>query len=277
MIFGFYCDESYDSRAKDPKTYSVAGFFGDQKTWARVERRWDSKNKRVKVPRYHASHLNAGTWEFDGWSTQRRLRYSKDMLQIIKDQKDKLHGCSCGLYVDEYRKIISPEGQRKMGHPYLVCFKSLIAMVAEQMDHGKFPLEDKFAVVLDQNKMQINNMQLDSEAVRLFYLMKDDVKFVHRHRLATCTPGSSEDFIGLQPADFVAYETYRLMHDHRSGKEKIRDALNTMIGTTRFLCEMFTGATLERVKDSVDAAECADNSCIIVPQQNFAEATAGQR
>lgn len=272
MIFGFYCDESYDSQSRDPKTYNVAGFFGNQKTWERVERRWDSKNRRVKVPRFHASHLNAGTYEFDDWKRQRRLRYSRDMLRIIKDQKGKLHGCSCGLYVDEYRRIISPEGQRKMGHPYLVCFKSLIAMVAEQMDYGKFPPEDKFAVVLDQNEMQVGNIRLDSEASRIFYSMKGDPGFTHRHRLATCTPGYWEDFIGLQPADFIAYETYRLMNDQRRGVEGMRKALNTMIGTTNFLCEMFTEVTLERIKGIVDSAQCADNGCVIIPKQNFAEA-----
>jgi hypothetical protein len=272
LIFGFYCDESYDSQSKDPKTYNVAGFFGNQATWERLERRWDNKNKRVNVPRFHASHLNAGTYEFDGWLPPRRRRYSKDMLQVIKDQKGRLHGCSCGLYVDDYRKIISAEGQRKMGHPYLVCFKSLVAMVAEQMDYGKFPLEDKFAVILDQNKMQVDNIQLDSEAVRLFYSMKDNPSFAHRHRLATCTPGSWEDFTALQPADYIAYETYRLMNDQRRGIETMRKALNTMIGTTSFLCEMFTDTTLERIKDEVDAAKCADNSLVVIPKQNFAKA-----
>jgi hypothetical protein len=149
-------------------------------------------------------------------------------------------------------------------------------MVAEQMDYGKFPPEDRFAVVFDQNKMQVDNIQLDSEAVRLFYAMKDNPRFAYRHRLATCTPGRWEDFIGLQPADFIAYETYRLMNDQRRGIETMRKALATMIGTTHFLCEMFAEDTLENIKDIVDAAPCASNSCIIVPKQNFAEVKAGK-
>jgi hypothetical protein len=77
LIFRFFCDESYDSnlnKGQEPKTYNVAGFFGDQKSWERLERRWDSKNTRVKVPRYHAAHLNAGTYEYEGWSPAKKIR-----------------------------------------------------------------------------------------------------------------------------------------------------------------------------------------------------------
>src|SRR6266446_379916 len=112
MLFVFACDESHDSIKEklpkgsppfEPKTYVVSGFFSDEKTWARVERRWKRANGRFKVDRYHASHLNAKTWEYDGWSDPQKIRYSKRMLAIIKDQKQKLHAVSCGLLADEYR------------------------------------------------------------------------------------------------------------------------------------------------------------------------------
>jgi hypothetical protein len=269
LIFRFFCDESYDSNLKkgqEPKTYNVAGFFGDQKSWERLERRWDSKNKRVKVPRFHAAHLNAGTYEYEGWSQARRLRYSKSILKIIKDQKGKLHGFSCGLYADEYRAIINDAGQIKMGHPFLICFKSLIAMVAEQMDFGGFPLEDKVAVVLDQNKMEVGGVHLDIEATRLFYYMKDNLMFHPASRLATCTPGCSEEFIGLQPADFVAYETFRLIKDNRVAPTKMRHALNTMLGTTDFLGYMIGANNLEKMKDDIESASCNPNEFVIVPR-----------
>lgn len=65
------------------------------------------------VPRYHASHLNAGTWEYEGWSKARRVAYSKEMLAILKRPGKRFHGISIGLFVDEYGKIISPLGQTK--------------------------------------------------------------------------------------------------------------------------------------------------------------------
>jgi hypothetical protein len=268
--FSFFCDESYDppktkrlkgSPPLEPKCYVVGGFIGDQRTWEKVEGRWDRKNKRVGVPRYHAAHLNAATWEFDGWGKTRRLRYSKGMLRILKDQKKKLHGISCGLYVDDYRRIISADGQRKMGHPYLVCFKECIATIAQHMEYGGFAPEDTFSVVLDQNEHQI-------EAVDFFYKLKKS-NFPYRHRLETCTPGLATKYIGLQAADFVAYETFRLMQSIRNEIAQIRHALNVMFNTTGFMGHLYGEDALKKIAPLVDAAKCKANGYVGIPQYEW--------
>jgi hypothetical protein len=153
-----------------------------------------------------------------------------------------------------------------MGHPYLVCFKSVIACVAEQMDYAKFPLGDTFAVVLDQNTEEVDGRRLDAEAVRIFYEMKGNQDFKYRHRLETCTPAESRTFIPLQPADFVAYEAHRLMHGKRNGTDKMRAALNSMLGTTNFMCQMFNDTTLLRLKDDIEASKCGPNGLIVIPK-----------
>jgi hypothetical protein len=38
-------------------------------------------------------------------------------------------------------------GKQRWCHPYMVCFKTVIAAIAKQMDEGTFALEDRFAVV----------------------------------------------------------------------------------------------------------------------------------
>jgi len=265
--FRFYCDESYDSpKAKaakgsaplEPKCYIVGGFIGNQPTWEKVERRWADKNRRVHVPRYHASHLNAGTWEFDGWSKSRRLKYSKGILRILKQEGQRLHGMACGIHVDAYRRVISPDGQVKMGHPYLVCFNTLVAAIATHLEYGGFAPEDTFSVILDRNPC-------DMEAVAAFYSMKDDPGFPFRHRLEGCMPRDSEKAIGLQAADYVAYETFRLMQDKRKGVTEMRHVLNTMLGTTGFYACMFDEKTLENNKKSVEAATSNPGRCVIIP------------
>jgi len=260
LIFKFFCDESHDSpcAGAEPKSYVVGGFFADQVTWDKIETRWQRKNDLEGVPRYHASHLNAGTWEYDGWSKARRVAYSKEILAVLKAQHKKLHGLSCGLFVDAYRQIISPEGQIKMGHPYLVCFKTLVATVAQQMDEAGYMAGDRFAVIVDRGEFEL-------DAVRVFYAMKDNPKFKFGHRLETCTPGSAEQFIGLQPADFVAYETFRLMHERRKGPVEMRKALATMLGTTGFLSYQFGEKTLTGIRDDVDNLPSSPDGFLIVP------------
>lgn len=261
VIFKFYCDESHDSptsRRTEPKSYVVAGFFADQSTWTKIETRWKRRNDLEGVPRYHAAHLNAGTWEYDGWKKYRRVTYSKEILKTLKGHHGKLHGVCCGLFVDSYRRIISDEGQKKMGHPYMVCFKTVVAAIAKQMDEGEFAPEDRFAVIVDRG-------DFDVHAVRAFYKIKDDPQFAHRHRLETCTPADSEKFIGLQTADFVAYESLRLMHGKRSGASQIRKALSSMIDSTGFMSYQFGDESLTHMRDGVERITCEPGGLVIVP------------
>src|SRR5271163_4703515 len=146
VLFNLYCDTSFDGSSKDnvagvphePRTYVIAGFFCSQPVWESVEDRWNDINERFTVPRFHASHLNHKSEEYEGWNNAQKLCYSKSMLQIINDQGNKMYGISCGMLADEYRKIINEEGRAKLGHPYLACFKTCIATIARAMDKA-FP------------------------------------------------------------------------------------------------------------------------------------------
>jgi hypothetical protein len=177
--FWFFCDESFDppktkapkgSPPLEPTCYVVGGFISDYKSWEKIGRRWQRKNERVGVARFHAAHLNAATWEFDGWRKWRRLRYSRGILRILKQQGRRLHGMACGMWFDSYRKAMSPEGQIKLGHPYLVCFKTIVVAIAQHMEFGGYAPEDTFSVVLDQNKLQ-------DDAIDGFYAIKHDAGF----------------------------------------------------------------------------------------------------
>jgi len=257
VLFKFACDESYDSR-KDPpydaKTYVVAGFFSEARIWEKVERRWKNANERFRVPRYHASHLNAKTYEYEGWSDAEKIRYSKQMVRIIKDQKMKMHAVSCGLQVDDYREIISEQGRLNFGPPYLACFKTCLTMIATEM--RDFAPEDQFAVVLDQNPFQ-------HLAVKIFYDLKKDPTYKYRSRFATCTPGEAEEHIALQPADLIAYETFRLLQTKRKGSDDVRAVLQSMFTENPFLGYYFEGETLRALKEPMESSKCIPHGFVV--------------
>ncbi len=268
MLFRFFCDESHDSTNEkrkpgdppfEPRSFVVGGMFGDSDSWSKVEKGWARKNELEGVARFHASHLNAGTWEYDGWSKARRVAYSKEMLTILKRPGRKFHGISIGLFADEYRKIISPQGQTKLGPPYLVCFKTTMTTLASQMDYGGFHPEDQADVIIDQN-------ELESEAIRLFYSMKADPSFKYRHRLGNCMAGNAEEFVGLQVADFVAYEAFRLMHGKRTRSDfDMRAPMRAVLGRVGFLGLAFGTDTLNKIKDDVDLLPSVPNGFFLVP------------
>jgi len=109
----------------------------------------------------------------------------------------KVHGISIGLFADEYRKIISLKAKRSSASISRVL-QDTMTTLASQMDYGGFHPEDQADVIIDQN-------ELESEAIRLFYSMKADPSFKYRHASGTAC-WNAEEFVGLQVADFVAYE-----------------------------------------------------------------------
>lgn len=270
-LFKFYCDESYDSpnqkrRPGDPpyqaRSHVAAGLFGSEPVWSKVERQWSRRNELEGVARFHAAHLNAGTWEFDGWTKPRRIDYSKGLLKVIKRQGDRLHGVSIGLFADDYRRIISLDGQVKLGPPHLLCFKTLIAQIASMMDQADYPLDDKVAVIIDRGPYE-------TECVELFYKLKDYRQFRYRHRLATCTPGAAEEFIGLQVADYLAYETFRLIDARRKDSTAaFRKPLKAIFGVNGLMGLALGEEIFESIKAAVDAAfPCEPNSFFLIPPQ----------
>ena len=271
-IFRFFCDESYDSDPKKgtgmmfyepgankpvhvPQTYVVGGFFSNDITWTEVEERWKAENKRAGVTRYHAANVNARSGEFAGWSKDQQREYSKNLIQILVDQGRYLHAVSCSIWASDYYQIINDHGRKKLGHPYIACFKSCVAMIAREMEVRGFAPEDKFAVILDRN-------DLENEAVKVFYQMKGEVLWPYRHRLATCASGGWEDFIPLQPADLIAYETFRLIHEKATGPS-VRKALQLMFPTNGFIGYGIDVDALNEIKEPLESSFCLDNGFVV--------------
>jgi hypothetical protein len=176
-LFRFFCDESYDSDPKTgrgmvffrpggqsiyiPQTYVGGGFFAHEYTWTEIERRWSEENKRAGISRYHAACVNSRTGEFDGWSKDQQIEYSKNLIEILRDQKRDLHALSCSISASDYQRLINDHGRKKLGHPYIACFKSCIALIAQEMEVRGFPRDDKVSVILDRN-------DLEEQAVKVF-------------------------------------------------------------------------------------------------------------
>ena len=204
------------------------------------------------VSRFHASHLNAHDHEFTGWTPQRSKRYTKTLLRIITSQKTKLHAHGIGMFAEEYEKIISPEGRAKFGHPYLACFKHCITSLAFKMESEGWDASWKFSVIFDRN-------EFEDEAERLFYALKNHPQFKYRHRLGTCTRGSAEEFIPLQAADLIAYESYRFLHTR---KQRARKALEKMFQKNTFSGIVWDENMLRDVKAELEAMQCGTNGFI---------------
>jgi hypothetical protein len=258
-VVWFYCDESYDPKNKTPDAYVVGGLAAEESVWKKIERSWNWKNKRVGVGCFHAVDLNAHTYEFSGWTRQRAKRYSRSLLKILIKQRRQLQAVSVGVLAKDYEQIINEDGRRRLGHPYILCFKECIALLAEELHRPQngWSQDVKVSVILEQNKFQ-------AEAINVFYKMKAHPKWRAAYRLGTCASGSREQFVALQPADLIAYETFRLIHERHFGMNKIRVPLNKMFPFNGFSGFYYTPEILVDMKPIAENDTSEPNGCIII-------------
>ncbi len=270
MIFRFHCDLSYDGslpkgergRPHIPTTYVFAGFFASERVWSHIEKEWVRINNKFSVERFHAAHLNARKYEYAGWNEVRQKQYSGELLEVLSEIGKDLSAVSCGIFADEYREVISDDGRRKMGSPYIACFNSCITRVARAMDVQAFPPEIKFSALIDEDNEYLR-------AIERFNKIRDDPNFEHRSRMATCTPGKMELIPALQPADLIAYEVYRWMMEVRLHPERKaspqRYPLKHLLKNNRVSEGYWSRTNLSRMKEKIESTRSADGSLVIIP------------
>lgn len=259
----FYCDESYDSQNKKPRTVVVGGVVTDEETWRAIEAGFSQENQRVGVTRYHGSHLNARDHEFAKWQgtdegKSQQVEYSKNLLKILQDQGTRIHVVSVGILTQEYERIVPPGDRKKFGDPYVVCFKECITLIAEEIERHWAP-EDQFSVIIDQDK----GNPLQKDAVDLFYQLKQTSEWPAHRRLGTCTLGTGEEFVELQPADWVAYETFRFIHERHYGSQKVRAAFDNLFPHAGFSGHYYDAEALESIREALAEANVAPNGFMV--------------
>lgn len=255
MVFRFCCDESHEG-VQDPNTYTISGFFSDQPTWEDVEERWHEINCSYGVPRFHAQHLNRRSEEYEGWCKCKGDSYSAELLKLINDQGNKMRAYNCGMHSDAYRSLISDKSRDKLGHPWMVCFNSCVAMIAKDME--SLPQSDMISVVVERGG------GFDQEAVESFQSMRANPDFAYRHRLMTCAPATPEMSIGLQVADLMAYEYFKQLND-RSRARDMRAPYDLIRQHNTIVERFFGSVTLTTMKDRIESSDCGPGQLVIIP------------
>jgi hypothetical protein len=257
MVLTFFGDESYND-----KIFTFGGFMALETEWTKLERKWNRRIKKAGVSRFHAAELNGYKKEFESWrGTSKSKDFVVPLMNIIKHRK--MVGFSFAMLLEDYKNYTSPVAKDKLGTPYLCCFKHCIAMAAQLMH--PMPPEDKFAVIIDRNPAE-------KAAMDLFYAIKDNSTEPYRHRLATCVPGSWEEYIPLQPADMIAYDTFKLLDDtHVRGKKEWRKSLTALYESThtKMFGKYFDRECFESIQGKIEA--CPEDTVIVVDRNDFEE------
>jgi len=259
VLFRFYCDESYDGNPQNPNILTISGFFSDQPTWDKVEKNWNEINHRYGVSCFHATDLNCLKKEYNKWSRKKGDCYSAELLKSINCQKKKMVAYNCGMSGDEYRKIINDDGRRKLGDPWIACFKSCLAMIAKDMEISILPSDYRFSVVVEKGS------GFETKATDIFEnLLVKNQKFEYRDRLIPNISVESKKVVGLQVADLMAYEYFKRIKD-KEKKIKKRIPLELIQEHNQYREGFFGGETFMDMKDRIESAECEPDQLVIIP------------
>ena len=251
----YYCDESY---ASDPQQgrkgiFVVGGFLAEEKTWTKIERRWAACNKRHGVSQYHATEVNGRRGEFKGWTDAQRNKYSKKLLEILKDQENKLCGVSIGINRKDYERLVSESGRAKWGTAYTAAFKTCVAWIAQLM--GNFPPDCKFSVVMARSQFQ-------KEALDAFDILKDKTHWPPHVRLGSYALDDPSQVVPLQAADLISYETFRLMETHGKEPRRERRALGEIFHHNFIRNHLYVEEKLREMATVLEKADVGPNEFV---------------
>jgi hypothetical protein len=197
----FKFDESYDQQIM-----CVGGWIGNEFEWKRLESRWqkriDFENAHSRpdqqITRFHASHLNAFTYEFEHWDKDKSLNFSKRLIRLIAERG--VGAIAVASNMDAIKEVFPKGGESRQRSTYVLCIKQMMVDIAHIMrDHFR---GDQVLLVHDHGNW-------DAEALKGYKLMIDDERWEPRHLFVGLLPMTAPQSVGLQAADMIAYEVFR--------------------------------------------------------------------
>jgi len=210
MIFRGYFDESYD---KD--VFTLCCSISDPVGWGDIERGWKNciraKNKslraegRPEISRYHSSHANSRDHEFENWGREERDELAIKLMSTLSRGRAWVTLVSWSLPVRELIHKFNIQGD-----PLPFCYREslkfiMLEMVAQVNDAKKKLRQVKpLRYVLVHERCSYDSVYLEG-----FNQMMNDPTFLGKELFSTIAPLGWEDCTPLQPADMLAYESFK--------------------------------------------------------------------
>lgn len=234
MIFRGYFDESYNS-----KVFTLSCLASDPVGWAEIERSWKlclaAKNKDLKaqgrrqISRYHAADCSSLCNEFQGWSVDEQIELAKQLMASLRRGRAWVNTISYTIPIDDFVHEFDIKGD-----PILVCYQELVKFIMLEMTAQIREAEEKFGSVKPVNYVLFHERcSHDGLYLTAFNAMMSDSTFTGKRHFSTIAPLGWENCIPLQPADMIAYETFKEAERQLSGRKR-RKSLEFLMESSRF-------------------------------------------
>jgi hypothetical protein len=194
--YGFFDESGCHGAAK---ILTVGGWVATLDEWEKFAKQWKVTLKREGVNAFHFTDFDNNRGEFEGWSAGRKEEFIRRIFKVL-DSRD-LHGFSGTIHVPEFKEVVRGSNTRleEKPSPYLICQQYCIEMISKRIDRIVHYVFDR-------------QQELDHPAKQNFYATKD--KFPEwGEKMSVISFQSKDDFIELQAADLLAYETAKSTHN----------------------------------------------------------------
>jgi hypothetical protein len=257
VIFRGYFDESYDG-----KVFTLSCLASDPVGWAAITRGWQlclsAKNRELKkqgraqISRYHAADCSSLLNEFSGWSKDEQIRFAKELMATLHRGRAWVNVIAYSIPLADFIKEFDIEGD-----PIPVCYRELVKFVMLEMTAQIREAQRQrgsvkpVIYVLFHERCSHDGLYLEA-----FNAMMSDPTFTGKEHFSTIAPVGWEHCIPLQPADMIAYETFKEAKRKFTGRKR-RKSLEYLMESRKFggRSKHFERPNLEEWHDIVRPAD----------------------
>jgi hypothetical protein len=234
MTFRGYFDESYNR-----KVFTLSCLASDPTGWAAIEHGWKlclkAKNRELKkqgrapISRYHAADCSSLKNEFTGWSVQEQIKFATELMASLSRGRAWVNNISYSIPVEDFVKEFDIEGD-----PLPVCYEELVKFVMLEMTAQIREAKEHFGSVRPVAYVLFHERcNHDALYLAAFNKMMQDATFTGKEHFSTIAPLGWEHCIPLQPADMIAYETFKEAERQMTGRKR-RKSLEFLMQSRKF-------------------------------------------
>jgi hypothetical protein len=232
VVFRGYIDESYDGK-QVPDVFTLSCLIAQGHVWPWIEMAWakvlEDKNAelaaahRQTISRYHAVDCNAREREFEGWEPQERNEFVRELFKVFRRHDTATIAFSISGM--DLLEICGATSQNAIPVAYELLMRWIMIEIGASQIEEK--VQEKIALFFERS-------DYGPVLQRTFDQTLDDPTFRYGGAFTTIAPMKWQDCIPLQPADLVAYETFKNAKSWRSGQKKLRPSLEALLEMNSF-------------------------------------------
>jgi Protein of unknown function (DUF3800) len=215
-----YFDESYNYQLPASRIYTVAGYVSVDYCWVEFQKHWKAVLDREGLPPFSMKHFDNGRHEIYGtWDQAKKDSFISELHTIIK--KTYIQSVSASVVVDDYDNLSEIE-KYGLGPPHLLATTKCLKLIKDWADRSG--INESILYVFERGSADDKLLNHAFSQV-----LAHEIQMAYRIKSFTF---QDKDFIPLQSADVLAYETRKEV-GRLISNPKNKDPRSTFVNLTR--------------------------------------------